>query len=81
MVQGRLVRKLEGQITESGQTLETVKSQEKVIAKLEGLLKQATQERRAAMAAAENLKQQVDSGNSRCETISAQVHPSKALHV
>ena len=81
MVQGRLVRKLEGQITESGQTLETVKSQEKVIDKLEGLLQQATQERRAAMTTAENLKQQVDSSNSRSETISAQVRLLKALHV
>ena len=81
VVQGRLVRKLEGQITESGQTLETVKSQEKVIDKLEGLLQQATQERRAAMTTAENLKQQVDSSNSRSETISAQVRLLKALHV
>ncbi len=73
MTQGRLVRKLEAQVTESEQTLETVTSQERVIAKLEGLLKQATQERRAAVATAGKLQQQLEALDSQLGTSSAQV--------
>ncbi|KAL0028719.1 hypothetical protein WJX79_002030 [Trebouxia sp. C0005] len=73
VTQGRLVRKLEAQICDSEQTLNTVKSQEKVIAKLENLLKQATQERRAALATAAKLQQQLEALDSRLETSTAQI--------
>ena len=73
MTQARLVRKLEARVCEAGQTLETVKSQEKVITKLEGLLKQASQERRAAVATAEKLQQQLVSLGSQLDTSAAQV--------
>ena len=73
MTQARLVRKLEARVREAGQTLETVKSQEKVITKLEGLLKQASQERRAAVATAEKLQQQLVSLGSQLDTSAAQV--------
>jgi len=73
VTQGRLVRKLEAQVTESEQTLETVKSQERVIVKLEGLLKQATQERRATVATAGKLQQQLEALDSQLGTSSAQV--------
>ncbi|DBA84734.1 TPA: hypothetical protein ACH3X1_005983 [Trebouxia sp. C0004] len=73
VTQGRLVRKLEVQICDSQQTLDTVKFQEKVIAKLEKLLKQATQERRAAVATATKLQQQLEALDSRLETSTAQI--------
>ena len=73
LTQGRLVRKLEARVCEAGQTLETVKAQEKVIMKLEGLLKQAAQERRAAMATAEKLQQQLAGVESQLDTANAQV--------
>lgn len=73
MTQGRLVRKLETQICDSEQNLDTVKSQEKVIAKLENLLKQATQERRVAVATAGKLQQQLEALDSRLDTSTAQV--------
>lgn len=73
MTQGRLVRKLEAQICGSEQTLDTVNSQEKVIAKLENLLKQAALERRAAVATAANLQQQLEALDSRLGTSTAQV--------
>ena len=73
MTQGRLVRKLEARVCEVGQTLETVKSQEKVIMKLEGLLKQAAQERRAAVATAEKLQQQLAGLECQLDTTTSQV--------
>ena len=73
VTQGRLVRKLEARVSEAGQTLETVKSQEKVITKLEVLLKQAAQERRAAVATAEKLQQQLAGMESQLDTINARV--------
>ena len=73
VTQGRLVRKLEAQICDSEQTLDTVKSQEKVIGKLENVLKQATQERRAAVATATKLQQQLEALDSRLDTSTAQV--------
>lgn len=72
-MQARLVRKLQARACEAGQTLETVKSQEMVITKLEGLLKQAAQERRAAVATAEKLQQQLVNLESQLETGAAQV--------
>ena len=73
MIQGRLVRKLEARVCEAGQTLDTVRSQEKVITKLEGLLRQAAQERRAAVATAEKLQQQLTGLESQLDTTRAQV--------
>ena len=73
MIQGRMVRKLEAQATQSEQTLDTVKSQEKVIAGLEDLLKQAAQERKAGVAAAGKLQQQLETLESRIDTSTAQV--------
>lgn len=73
VTQGRLVRNLEARVCESGQTIQTVKSQEKVIAKLEGLLKQAAQERKAAVATAEKLQQQLAGLESQLHIFAAQV--------
>lgn len=73
MTQGRLVQKLEAQRTESEQTLGTVKSQEKVIAKLEELLRQASQEHRADVATAGKLQQQLEAVDSRLDTTTGQV--------
>ena len=73
MTQGRLVRKLEAQLADADHTLGTVKSQEKVISKLEGLLKQALQERRSAVATVEKLQQQLEAVESRLDTSTAQV--------
>ena len=73
LTQGQLVRNLEARVCEVGQTLETVKSQEKVITKLEGLLKQAAQERRAAVGTAEKLQQQLTRVESQLDTSTAQV--------
>ena len=73
VTQGRLVRNLEARVCEIGQTLETVKSQEKVITKLEGLLQQAAKERRTAVATAEKLQQQLAGVESQLDTSTAQV--------
>lgn len=81
MTQARLVRKLEARACEVGQTLETVKSQEKVITKLEGLLKQAAQERRVAVATAEKLQQQLVNLESQQDTSAAQVSITALLAI
>ena len=73
MTQARLVRKLESEKTHSKQTLDTMKSQEDVIRKLEGLLKQALSERRAAVATAEKLQQQLAGLESTIESNQSQV--------
>lgn len=73
VTQARLVRKLESEKVQSKQTLDTVKSQEGVISKLEGLLKQAMAERRAAVATAEKVQQHVTSLESTIESSQAQV--------
>ena len=73
MTQGRLVRNLEARVCEVGQTIQTVKSQEKVIAKLEGLLKPAAQERRAAVATIEKLQHQLAGLENQLEISNAQV--------
>lgn len=73
VTQGRLVRNLEARVCEVGQTIQTVKSQEKVIAKLEGWLKQAAQERRAAVATVEQLQQQLARLENQLEISNAQV--------
>ena len=73
MIQARLVRKLESDKTQSKQTLDTVKSQESVISKLEGLLKQAMAERRAAVATADKVQQQVVALEHTIESNQSQV--------
>lgn len=73
MTQARLVRKLESDRTHYKQTLDTVKSQEGVICKLEGLLKQALSERRAAVATAEQLQQHLAGLESTIESNQLQV--------
>lgn len=79
MTQARLVRKLETRALEVGQTLETVKSQEKVITKLEGLLKQAAQERRGTVATAEKLQQQLANMESQLDTSTSQVNINSSV--
>lgn len=76
VMQTRFVRKLESEATQSKQTVDTVKSQEGVIAKLESLLRQAAAERRAAVADAEKLQQQLAGLESQLE--SSQSQASKA---